>query len=114
MPKVLITGVSGFLGSNVAPHFARHGWEVWGTYHGNEPKFPGVTARRLDIVQPFLIASLLDEVKPDALIHAAAIADPEMAAADLPATRQINVQGSKLLAAACAERGIKFAFASTD
>lgn len=35
MKKVLITGVKGFLGRNIASHFSRSGYETYGIGHGN-------------------------------------------------------------------------------
>jgi dTDP-4-dehydrorhamnose reductase len=114
MPRVLITGVSGFLGSNLALHFQREGWLVWGTHHAHAAAFKDIQERVLDICVPDEIARVLDEAKPDAVIHAAAMAAPDDCAADLPATRQINVQGPRLMAEACAARGIKLVFTSSD
>jgi dTDP-4-dehydrorhamnose reductase len=114
MPRILITGVSGFLGSNLALHFQKQGWSVWGTHRSRPAAFTDVTERVLDICRPDEIARVLDEAKPDAVIHSAAMAAPDDCAADVPATRQINVQGPRLMAEACATRGIKLVFTSTD
>jgi dTDP-4-dehydrorhamnose reductase len=54
------------------------------------------------------------EAAPDAVFHLAALADPDACAADVPATRQINVQGAKLVAAAAAQADARFIFPSTD
>ena len=112
--RILITGASGFLGGNLALHFQREGWITWGAHHAHAAAFKDIQARVLDICLPDAIARILDEAKPDAVIHAAAMAAPDDCAADIPATRQINVQGPKLLATACAQRGIKLVFISTD
>ena len=114
MKRVLITGVSGFLGSNLALHFQREGWATWGTHHSRAAAFKDIQERVLDVCLPDSIARILDEAQPDLVIHAAAMAAPDDCAADIPATRQINVQGPKLMAAACAQRGIKLVFTSTD
>jgi dTDP-4-dehydrorhamnose reductase len=114
MKRVLITGASGFLGGNLALQFQRQGWTVWGTHHAHAAAFKDIQERVLDICVPEAIARVLDEAKPDAVIHTAAMAAPDDCAADVPATRQINVQGPKLLAGACAQRGIKLLFTSTD
>ena len=114
MKRILITGVSGFLGSNLALHFQREGWTVWGTHHSRANAFKDIQARILDICLPDEISRVLDEAKPEVVLHAAAMAHPDECADDIPATRQINVQGAKLMAQACAERGIKIVFTSTD
>ncbi len=42
MPSsILVTGVSGFLGGNLAQHLQRHDWPVWGTHHAKPVKFEG-------------------------------------------------------------------------
>jgi dTDP-4-dehydrorhamnose reductase len=112
--SILITGASGFLGGNLALHLQRHGFTVSGAYHERPVTFDGIETLALDVCLPDAMAEALDRVKPAAVIHTAAMAAPDACAADVPATRQINVQGPKLLAAACAARGIKMIFTSTD
>jgi dTDP-4-dehydrorhamnose reductase len=112
--RALVTGASGFIGSNVAVHLRDKGWAVWGTHLGQDCKIQGVTARKLDICLPAQVEALLDEVQPAAVFHLAAIAKPDDAARDLPAARQINVQGTKILAEACGRRGVKLVYTSSD
>lgn len=110
----LVTGASGFLGSNLALHLAAEGYKVWGTYHTKPFTLKGIEVRKLDVCVPDAIEALVAEVKPAFIFHCAAIAQPDIAAKDVPATRQINVQGSKLLAEAAARHGAKLIFTSTD
>ncbi len=114
MKTALVTGASGFLGSNLSVALRDAGWQVWGTWHQHEFTLKSVQARRLDICIPSAIASLMDEAKPDAVFHLSALADPELCAADIPACRQINVAASKSMAEAAEKRGAKFIFSSTD
>ena len=111
---VLITGASGFLGSNLALHCLAEGYAVTGTYHSQPFTLKGVDARKLDICLPDQIEALMAEVKPAYVFHCAAIAQPDICAQDEPAARQINVQGSKLMAEAAAKHGAKLIFTSTD
>lgn len=115
MPKkAFITGLSGFLGSSLAAHLLRHGWEVSGSYKEREPKLKDVPARHLDICLPQAWAQALDQARPDVVFHLAACADPDTCAADVAATRQINVQGARFAAQAAAAVGAKIVFTSTD
>lgn len=112
--RILITGASGFLGSNLALGCLSKGHRVWGSYHSQPFKLEGIDARKLDVSIPRAIEDLVSEVKPDFVFHAAAMANPDLCARDMPSTRQINVQGSKLVAEACAKHGAKLVFTSTD
>jgi dTDP-4-dehydrorhamnose reductase len=115
MPKkAFITGLSGFLGSSLAAHLAKHGWAVTGSYKEREPKLKGVDAVHLDICLPEAWARALEAAKPDVVYHLAAQADPDTCAADVAATRQINVQGARFAAQAAAAAGAKIIFTSTD
>jgi len=112
--RAFISGLSGFLGSSLSAHLMGQGWTVWGSYKEREPKLKGVEARHLDICLPDAWARAMDESKPDVVFHLAAQADPDTCAADVAATRQINVQGARLAAQAAAAAGAKIIFTSTD
>jgi dTDP-4-dehydrorhamnose reductase len=114
LKTVLVTGASGFLGSNLALHCASEGYSVWGSYLSQPFELKGVTPRKLDVCRPDMIKALLDEAKPDFVFHLAAMSKPDDCAKDPAAARQINVQGSKLLAEACAQSGAKLVFSSSD
>lgn len=77
MKKIFITGIAGFLGSHVADEFINQGYEVAGNdnliggYEDNVPKDA--------VFYPFdcrseQIKKILEEFKPDILIHTAATA----------------------------------------
>jgi dTDP-4-dehydrorhamnose reductase len=112
--RVIVTGASGFLGSNLALHCVAEGYEVWGTYLSKPFTLAGIQVRKLDVCVPQAIEDLMAEVKPTYVFHCAAISQPDVAARDVAATRQINVQGPKLLAEAAARHGAKIIFTSTD
>lgn len=71
--KILITGASGFIGSAFMHRFgARDDLELFGIGRRANPKLPpAVTYLAKDLSQPFHL-----EFKPDAVIHAAALASP--------------------------------------
>jgi dTDP-4-dehydrorhamnose reductase len=112
--RALITGMGGFLGSNLGLHLDRAGWEVWGSWHAQDPALPGVRARHLDVCLPGPVGELMEESKPDLVFHLAAIADPDACADDEAAARQINVQGTKIVATAARLAGARLVFLSTD
>lgn len=75
-PSVLITGVSGDVGSAIAEQFLSEGWEVWGSYGTSPPANPAVRTLSMDIRQAESVVSALNEWShssrdPACLIHAA-------------------------------------------
>ncbi|HEX5440453.1 MAG TPA: SDR family oxidoreductase [Ktedonobacterales bacterium] len=70
MPRLLITGASGTLGSNVARMAQKQGWEVWGTYYTAPPPLPGQW-RRLDIRDRDAVMALVRQIQPAAIVHTA-------------------------------------------
>jgi dTDP-4-dehydrorhamnose reductase len=68
---MLITGVSGYLGSRLATRAVRAGWSVVGTVHGGECSIDGVRVERIDLVDRAAAVALLERVRPDAVVHTA-------------------------------------------
>jgi CDP-paratose 2-epimerase len=90
MKKILITGSSGLIGSEVSAYFASKGWEVHGVDNNQRAVFfgpggdtrwnqerlqkniPGFVHYELDIRDRDAVLKLLPAVKPDAIVHTAA------------------------------------------
>lgn len=102
MAKVLITGASGFTGRYLAPRLASAGYEVHGTTHGEAgEKVAGLrTLRSLDIADAAAVSELVANVKPDKVIHLAAIAF--VAHADVSEMYRTNILGTRNLLEALA------------
>ena len=100
MKKILVTGSSGLIGSEVAVYFAERGWQVYGVDNNQRAVFFGPQGdtrgnqRRLatqlgqsfrhtelDIRDRQGVRHLLQAVKPDAIVHAAAQPSHDRAAA---------------------------------
>jgi CDP-paratose 2-epimerase len=102
MPKLLVTGSSGLIGSEVVIHFARNGWEVHGVDNNQRAVFfgpqgdtrwnqqrlldtlgKGFEHHEVDIRDRVGVLNLLKTVKPDAVVHTAAQPSHDRAA-DIP------------------------------
>lgn len=76
--RVLITGRHGFTGRYVAQELAQAGWDVWGLCNSKSAArtLMADTAqdRVADLTDPGALRAALDEIRPAAVVHLAAIA----------------------------------------
>ncbi|MRR14597.1 NAD-dependent epimerase/dehydratase family protein, partial [archaeon] len=105
--NVLIAGVQGLLGHEVANVCEEQGDKVIGT----DIRLPSVP---LDITDPAAIRNILSSLKPDWLINCAAFTDVDGCETRQDAAYELNAWAPGYLARACEEFGIKLLHISTD
>lgn len=113
MKKLLVTGASGFLGWHIIQN-AIHQWDVYGICLNHPVSIPGARILQTDIVRYQDLKTCFHSIMPDAVIHAAAVSDPNICEQNPEQTRMINTQASIHLAGLCASAGIPCVFTSTD
>jgi dTDP-4-dehydrorhamnose reductase len=113
MKRLLLTGASGFLGWNLC-RLAHHEWEIFGTFQANAIEIPGVRLCPLDLTSPADVTELFRRIRPHAVIHAAAAANPNLCQENPNGTARVNVEASIHIAALCADSRIPCLFTSTD
>jgi len=106
--RLLVTGASGFIGGRVAGALAGSHEIV----RAGRGAHDGMLAA--DLAAPGACESLLDAAKPHAVIHCAAVADPDACEKDPQRARSLNALAAGALAKACAERGVRLICVSTD
>ena len=121
--KVLVTGVAGQLGHDVINELYRCGHQGIGTdlrenYQGIQD---GTSVTRapyysLEITRSGDVRRVMQEVKPDALVHCAAwtAVDAAEEEENLEKVTAVNVKGTYHLAKVCAEMNCKMMYISTD
>ncbi|ERJ35187.1 MULTISPECIES: GDP-mannose 4,6-dehydratase [Burkholderia] len=98
MAKVLITGVRGFTGRFLSDFLVAAGHEVCGFGHRQDADSP--TTRIVDLLDRSQVEQALGEIRPDVVVHLAAIAF--VAHGDARAIYDTNVVGTRnLLEAIC-------------
>ena len=113
--RLLITGASGFLGWNLCRAATAAGWSVIGCVHRHRIELPGgALSARFDLTDWDGMKELIDFARPSAVIHAAALADPNTCAKEPDASCKINLDASINLAGICADYTIPLLFVSTD
>ena len=117
-PTLLITGATGFLGQYLIAGARRH-WRVAGTFlrtrrEDAERLLAGIDSGRIDLSDFREVREMLDAVRPKAVIHTAALADPNYCEQHPEESLRVNLQATVNLAGLCGDRGIPFVFTSTD
>jgi dTDP-4-dehydrorhamnose reductase len=95
----------------VQRQFFLDGWKAIGT---GLSRISPPEVIKLDILDSEEIERVLDEVKPDVVVHCAANRFPDSCTADPEAAKRLNVDSSRALAAATVARGILLIYISTD
>ncbi|MEA5576750.1 NAD(P)-dependent oxidoreductase [Anabaena sp. UHCC 0451] len=114
MKKLLITGVSGFLGWHLCQTAKQEKWEVYGTYHTHFLEISDVKISKVDLTNFQELKAIFNEIKPDAVIHTAAQSQPNYCQLHPQESYTINVTASCHIAGLCADNSLPFAFTSTD
>lgn len=111
--RLLITGASGFLGWHLC-RLAQTSWRVDGTYHHHPVALPGVTLHPIDLTKTRVVQDCLQTLAPDAVIHTAALSQPNRCEQQPDLSYAVNVEATRILAQFCGDRQIPFVFTSTD
>ena len=113
MDKLLVTGACGFLGWNLC-RIARSKWDVFGVFHRNESPIEGVKLVRADLTRTGETKRLLREIRPQGVIHAAAVSNTNYCQQHPEESYKVNVTATADIAGFCAEMSIPFVFTSSD
>ncbi|MCY3912812.1 MAG: dTDP-4-dehydrorhamnose reductase [Chloroflexi bacterium] len=100
-PRILITGGGGQIGIELARQLDET--NVW-----------ALGRSALDVTSGAAMDRALGEIKPDVVIHAAAMTDPEACERDRGAAQRVNVVGAWNVARAVARAGAEMVYLSTS
>ena len=113
MDKLLVTGASGFLGWNICV-FAKEKWDVIGMHLSHDIPCEGIFREKCDITDFTDVEEVFERTRPDAVIHVAAMPDPNFCELNAAQSWRINVEASEHIASLCKKYGSRCAFTSTD
>ena len=102
MQTIMITGANGFLGARLAQYFAAR-YEVVTPTHAE-----------MELTNPAQVEAVVRQIRPDVVLHCAAVSDVKACEADPVRSQAINVGGTEAVASACAKTGAKLIFCSSD
>jgi dTDP-4-dehydrorhamnose reductase len=114
MKKIVVTGISGFLGL----HFSsapRSAWEIHGIYYQNGNHLTSTQYTwEADLNDLEYTKVIFDQIEPEAIIHLAAVSKPADCLQDTDYSYRLNVIIPAFLAQYAYAKRIPFYFASTD
>jgi dTDP-4-dehydrorhamnose reductase len=111
--RILITGVSGFLGWNLYQYLKITN-RLLGTFGRHCPDDDGGDFVHLDIRETAEVNRLCRSFSPDIIIHTAAITSPAECMENKNLALEINVSGTENIARAAEEDNSRLIFISTD
>ena len=110
--KFLVTGSAGLVGSQVVKDLTKQNHTVYSCYHDEKPSHG--TSIQLDITDQDKIIQILQEIKPDRIIHLAAMTNVDQCETQQELAILLNAKSTEILAKQAAKQNIFFVYVSTD
>ncbi|MEY4727517.1 MAG: hypothetical protein RLZZ390_41 [Bacteroidota bacterium] len=117
--KILLTGSNGMLGSSLAERLSQSAHQVWATGKGecrlaSHLFHANFHYQSLDITQKEEVDDLINSIKPDTIIHAAALTQVDDCEHNKRLCYSVNVDGTRHLLASAEDINSRFCLVSTD
>jgi dTDP-4-dehydrorhamnose reductase len=110
--KLLITGASGLLGTKLCQLALERNHEVYAAYSQHKPLYG--TSVKLNILDARAEQQILAKIRPDAVVHAAALTDVDKCEQDKQLAWKTNVEATENLVQLCRKYGVFLVYVSTD
>jgi dTDP-4-dehydrorhamnose reductase len=111
--RILVTGASGLVGSNLVAAAVDRGWEATGTWNSVPVRFEGADSAHLDAGNARACTVLASATSPDVIVHAAASVQlSRLESSDSLA--RANVAATTNTVAAATQVGARYVLVSSD
>jgi len=100
------------LGSKIAEIALERGYDVYSGYNSHKPEFGEPI--KFDLVYPDSIIKTISEIKPNIIIHSAALTNVDKCEVEKELAYKINVEGTKVVAEMAKKLGSFMVYISTD
>ncbi|MEZ5023434.1 MAG: SDR family oxidoreductase [Chitinophagales bacterium] len=113
MKNILITGAGGFLGSHLV-ELAKLNYNVYGLSNISKINLPNEKCVYLNLIDEKKLNETLNRIKPQVIIHCAAISGESGCRSNREEAYAINVSATLVIAEWCQANQAKMIFTSTD
>jgi len=110
--KFLVTGSSGLVGQQVTLDLTENNQEVYSCFHNEEPVHGNPV--KLDLGDSEQIIKTIQKIKPDVIIHLAAMTNVDLCETEKEIAYLINAKSTEILAKESAKIDAFFEYISTD
>ncbi|OGD54858.1 dTDP-4-dehydrorhamnose reductase [Candidatus Bathyarchaeota archaeon RBG_13_38_9] len=110
--KILVTGASGLLGSKIVRLATKKDHEIFSGYFNNIPDHGQPI--KFDLQDKETIYHAITKIKPNVVIHCAALTDVDTCETNKTLTKKINIDGVKTIAEITSKLNSFLVFISTD
>lgn len=110
--RLIVTGAGGQLGSEICRMSAQ---ETHGTYLGSRPSLAGrANLIEMDITDVDAVDKVFASLRPDCVVHCAAMTSVDSCETDKYTAWEVNVDGTRNIVRACGKYGASLVYISTD
>ncbi|MFZ3113300.1 dTDP-4-dehydrorhamnose reductase [Methanothrix sp.] len=110
--RFFITGGSGLAGSRLAEMALARGEQVYSGYAHNQPPYGKEV--KFDLLDPNGIRDIIERLRPDVIVHSAALTDVDRCEREKDLAYRMNVEGTRAIAEAARKAGSYLVYISTD
>jgi len=110
---MLVTGVSGLLGNNLASYF-REKYDVLGLYLSHSVDIEGIQTGKADLLSEASFKNIVQDFSPKIMIHCASITNIDYCEMNQELTRLVNVFGTKVVVESIKDKDAHLIYVSSD
>jgi len=110
--KFLVSGSAGLVGSQVVKDLTEQNNEVYSCYNESKPEHG--TPVKLDLINQNDIKDTVNKIKPDCIIHLAAMTNVDQCEIQQDLAMKINADATETMARQAAKQNTFFLYVSTD
>ncbi len=111
--KVGVTGASGMLGSALITHLSKS-YRVFATSRGKGVEGKNIEWDCFDLTDIILLNEWLEEIKPDVIIHCAAIVNVDFCEDNVKSATKLHIETTEVMANYLDSNGGRLIYVSTD
>ena len=110
--RILVTGASGLLGSKLCKLAVRKNYEIYSAYSQHKPLCGAPV--QFDISDKDAVEKIFKKVKPEAVVHTAALTNVDKCELEKERAWRINVEATENIAESCEKFHAFLVYTSTD